>query len=309
MKKLIALSIVAACACGSFLAVSQAARKKKGPPPKLELTGAVKHRFLGSSYSHKGGVVYIVDKAGKIEWEAPAPRAQDIFMLKGDRVLFNTNRGAKIVSVKDKEVLWEYKHQAKGKFEIHSVQPLDNGNVLITVCGESRIIEVDKAGKIAKEIKFKDVSKFAGNGHMELRDSLKTKRGTYLVAFLMEGVIREFDADSKVIRTIKLDCFKSKGVSSLQELKNGNIVVGGGYGRNVVEIDKNDKVVWSFTQKDIDGLDLGYVATAKRLENGNTLVSLYHGSYAFFEVTKDKKIVWSIKGGPFRATTAIEYLD
>jgi hypothetical protein len=309
MKKLIALSIVVACVCGSFMSISLAAKKKKGPPPKLELTGAVKHRFLGSSYSHKGGVVYIVDKAGKIEWEAKAPRAQDIFMLNGDKVLFNTNRGAKIVRVKDKKVLWEYKHESKVKFEIHSAQPLDNGNVLISVCGESKVIEVDKNGEIAKTISFKEVSKCAGNGHMELRDALKTKRGTYLVAFLMEGVIREFDADSKVLRTVKLDCFKAKGVSTIQELKNGNLVVGGGYGRNVVEIDKNDKVVWSLTEKDIKGLNLGYVATAKRLENGNTMVSLYHGSYAFFEVDKDKKIVWSIKGGPFRATTAIEYLD
>jgi len=309
MKKWIALSIVAACVCGSFMSISQAAKKKKGPPPKLELTGAVKHRFLGSSYSYGGGKVYIVDKEGKIEWEVPAPRAQDIFMLKDDRVLFNTNRGAKIVSIKDKKVLWEYKHESKTRFEIHSCQPLDNGNVLITVCGESKVIEVDKDGKVAKEIKFKEVSKAAGNGHMELRDSLKTKRGTYLVAFLAEGVIREFDADSKVIRTVKLDCFKARGVSTVQELKNGNLVVGGAYGRNVVEIDKNDKVVWSLTEKDIKGLDLGYVATAKRLENGNTLVSLYHGSYAFFEVDKNKKIVWSIKGGPFRATTAIEYLD
>ena len=309
MKKLIALSIVIACVCGSFMAVSQAAPKKKSTPPKLEIAGAVKHRFLGCSYSFGGGKVYIVDKEGEIKWEVPAPRAQDVFVLKNDRVMFNTNRGAKIVSIKDKKVLWEYKYESKERFEIHSCQPLKNGNVLITVCGQSKIIEVDKDGKIAREIKFKEVSKHARNSHMELRDSLKTSRGTYLVAFLQEGVIREFDAEAKVIRTIKADCFKARGVSSLQELKNGNIVVSGAYGKNVVEIDKNDKVVWSLTEKDIEGLNLGYVATAKRLANGNTLVSLYHGTYAFFEVTKDKKVVWSIKGGPFHATTAIEYLD
>ncbi|MDP6635182.1 MAG: PQQ-binding-like beta-propeller repeat protein [Phycisphaerae bacterium] len=303
MKKCITLSIVASCVFASFLTVSLAARKK-GPPPKLEITGAVKHRFLGSSYR---GKVFISDKDGKIEWEVKAPNAQDVFMLKGDRVLFNTRGGAQIVRIKDKKVLWEYKSREKG--EIHSCQPLANGNVLITVCGQSKVIEVDKDGKVAKEIKFAKISKFAGNGHMELRDSLKTDKGTYLVAFLMEGVIREFDADSKVIRTIKTDYFKSKGVSSLQVLKNGNLLVGGGYGKNVVEIDKDDKIVWSFAEKDVKGLNLGYVATAKRLANGNTLVSLYHGSYAFFEVTKDKKIIWSIKGGPFNATTAIEYLD
>jgi hypothetical protein len=304
MKKWIALSVVAACICSSFLTVGLAAKKKKGPPPKLELTGAVKHRFLGSSYR---GKLYIVNKEGKIEWEFAARNVQDIFMLSGGRVLFNTSRGAQIVRVKDKKVLWEYKFTGKG--EIHSCQPLKNGNVLISVSGQSKIIEVDKDGKVAKEIEFAKISKRASNGHMELRDSLKTTRGTYLVAFCLEGVIREFDADAKVIRTIKLDCIKSKGVSSLQELENGNIVVGGGYGHNVLEIDKNDKVVWSLTQDDIKGINLGYVATARRLKNGNTLVSLYHGSYAFFEVDKDKKIVWSIKGGPFHATTAIEYLD
>jgi hypothetical protein len=304
MKKLTALSIVAACVCGSFLTIGLAAPGKKGPPPKVVITGEVRHRFLGCSYR---GKVFIADKDGKIEWEYKAPNAQDVFMLKGNRVLFNTRSGAMIVSVKDNKVLWEYKSKEKG--EIHSCAPLDNGNVLITVCGQSKVIEVDKDGKVAKEIKFAEVSKFAGNGHMELRDSVKTAKGTYLVAFLMEGVIREFDADAKVIRTIKTDFFKPKGVSSIQMLKNGNLLIGGGYGKNAIEIDKDNRIVWSLEEKDIKGLNLGYVATAKRLANDNTLVSLYHGSYAFFEVTKDKKIIWSIKGGPFQATTAIEYLD
>ncbi|MCP4376370.1 MAG: PQQ-binding-like beta-propeller repeat protein [bacterium] len=301
MKKWIILSIVAACVCSSFLTVGLAAKKKK---PKLEITGAVKHRFLGSSYR---GKLYIADKEGKIEWEFAARNVQDIFMLAGGRVLFNTGRGAKIVRIKDKKVLWEYKFTGKG--EIHSCQPLKNGNVLITISGQSKIVEVDKDGKVAKEIEFAKVSKYTGDWHMELRDSLKTDKGTYLVAFCHEGVIREFDTDAKMIRTIKTDYLKPKCVSSLQVLKNGNVLVGGAYGKNVLEIDKNDKVVWSLTQNDIKGINLGYVATAKRLKTGNTLVSLYHGSYAFFEVDKDKKIVWSIKGGPFHATTAIEYLD
>ena len=173
MKKLIALSIVAACVCGSFLTIGLAAPGKKGPPPKVVITGEVKHRFLGCSYR---GKVFIADKDGKIEWEYKAPNAQDVFMLKGNRVLFNTRSGAMIVSVKDNKVLWEYKSKEKG--EIHSCAPLDNGNVLITVSGRSKVIEVDKNGKVAKEIKFAEVSKFAGNGHMELRDSVKTAKGT-----------------------------------------------------------------------------------------------------------------------------------
>lgn len=304
MKKWIVLSIVAACACGSFLAIGSAAPRKKKARPPVVVTGAVKHRFAAASYH---GKVLIVDKDGKVEWEFKAPSAQDVFMLDGGRILFNTRNGAKIVRVKDSKILWEY--QAKEKCEIHSCAPLKNGNVLITVSGPSKVIEVDKDGKVAREIKFAAVSKFAGNRHMELRDSVKTARGTYLVAFLEEGLIREFDADSKVVRTIKTDFFKRRGVSSIQVLNNGNLLIGGGYGKNAVEIDKAGKIVWSLEEKDIEGLKMGYVATAKRLKNGNTLISLYHGSHAFFEVTKDKKMIWSIKGGPFHGTTAIEYID
>jgi len=304
MKKWIVTGIIIACVCAPFLPTAPAQRKKRAAP-KLVITGEVRHRFLACSYR---GKVFIADKDGKIEWECKAPNAQDVFMLEGDRVLFNTKRGAQIVSVKDKnKILWEYK--SKEKCEIHSCAPLKNGNVLISVSGRSKVIEVDKAGKIAKEIKFAEVSRHAGNSHVELRDSVKTAGGTYLIAFLLEGAVREFDADSKVIRTIKTDFIKPKGVSSIQVLKNGNLLIGGGYGKNAIEIDKDNKIVWSLEEKDIKGLIMGYVATAKRLENGNTLVSLYHGSYAFFEITRDKKIVWSIKGGPLKATTAIEYLD
>jgi len=304
MTKWITLSVIAACVCAAFLTTGVAAPKKRGEV-KLEAKGGVSHRFLAGSYH---GKVYVVDKKGKVEWEFPAPNCQDVFMLKGNRVLFNTRNGAKIVSCdKAKKILWEYK--TEGKCEVHSCAMLPNGNVLLTISGQSKVIEVDKDGKVAKEIKFADVSKCTGNAHMELRDSAKTARGTYLVAFLTEGVIREFDADAKVVRTIKIKDFKPRGVSSIQPLKNGNLVIGTGYGKKVVEIDKNDKVVWSLEEKDVEGLGMGYVATATRLANGNTLVSLYKGTYAYFEVTKDKKIVWSIKGGPFHGTTAIQYLD
>jgi len=38
------------------------------------------------------------------------------------------------------------------------------------------------------------------------------------------------------------------------------------------------------TNKDIDGLKIEYAAAAVRHGNGNTLISLYKGSYKFIEV-------------------------
>ena len=296
------VAVVALVAC--VATVCQAAAKKPAPKAaKVEIGGTLRHRFLGGSYH---GKVYVVDKEGKIEWEYPARNCQDVFMLKDGSILFNTRSDVKIVN-REKKILWQY--TPKGKTEVHSCAPLKNGNVLITLCGQSRVIEVDKDGKCVKEVKFAKISKKAGSTHMELRDSMKTEKGTYIVAFLGEGVFKELDDEGKCLRTITPAGGKPNTASSIVPLKGGGFLIGTGYGRTVVELDASGKCVWTLAEKDVEGLKMGYVAAAARLENGNTLVSCYQGVYAFFEVSKDKKIVWSIKGGPFHGTTAIQLLD
>jgi len=275
--------------------------RKPRKEAKLEIGGTLRHRFLGGSYH---GKVFIVDKQGKVEWEYPARSCQDVFLLPDGSILFNTRTDAKIVN-REKKIVWQY--TPKGKTEVHSCAPLKNGNVLMTISGQSRIIEVDRKGKLVKEIKFAAISKSAGNAHMELRDSLKTDKGTYIVAFLSEGVFREIDENGKVLRTITPAGGKKNTASSIVPLKGGNMLIGTGYGRTVVEMDKAGKVVWKLAET--ADLKMGYVAAAIRLPNGNTVVSCYKGTYAFFEVTKDRRIVWSIKGGPFHGTTAIQLLD
>jgi len=294
--------LVAFCgliSCGSASLRAAPAQKEAA----VEIGGQLRHRFLGGSYH---GKVFIVDEEGKVEWEYPARNCQDVFMLADGSVLFNTRSDVKIVN-RDKEITWQY--APKGKAEVHSCAPLANGNVLVTISGQSRIVEVNKAGEPAKEITFADLSKGSGNAHMELRDSLKTEAGTYIVAFLSEGVFREIDDTGKVLRTITPCGGNKNTASSIVPLEGGNVLIGTGYGRSVVEINKDNQAVWSLTEDDIEGLQMGYVAAAIRLPNGNTVVSCYKGTYAFFEVTRDKKIVWSVKGGPFHGTTAIQLLD
>ena len=300
MTRRVLCGVVAVCGLAVLTAVSVGAKPPR-KEAKVEIGGEFRHRFLGGSYH---GKVYIVDKEGKVEWEYPAPNCQDVFLLADGSILFSTRSDAKIVT-RDKKILWQYK--PKGKTEIHSCAPLKNGNVLMTVSGQSRIIEVDKTGKLVKEITFAAISKKTGNTHMELRDSLKTEKGTYIVAFLNEGLFREIDDTGKVLRTITPAGGKQNTASSIVPLKGGRYLIGTGYGRTVVEMDADNKVVWKLTET--DDLKMGYVAAAVRLPNGNTVVSCYKGTYAFFEVTRDKKVVWSIKGGPFHGTTAIQLLD
>jgi len=299
MTRRVLCGVAAVCVVVSVLGSAHARKPRK--EAKLEIGGTLRHRFLGGSYH---GKVFIVDKQGKVEWEYPARSCQDVFLLPDGSILFNTRTDAKIVN-REKKIVWQY--TPKGKTEVHSCAPLKNGNVLMTISGQSRIIEVDRKGKLVKEIKFAAISKSAGNAHMELRDSLKTDKGTYIVAFLSEGVFREIDENGKVLRTITPAGGKKNTASSIVPLKGGNMLIGTGYGRTVVEMDKAGKVVWKLAET--ADLKMGYVAAAIRLPNGNTVVSCYKGTYAFFEVTKDRRIVWSIKGGPFHGTTAIQLLD
>src|SRR5882724_7007954 len=106
-------------------------------------------RFLNCDYN--GGHVSIVAADGSIEWQVDAKNPQDCWLLPNGNILFAYLNGAKEMT-RDKQVVWEYK--APEKVECHAAQPLPNGNVLVVECGTSRIIEVDRKGEIAKEIKL-----------------------------------------------------------------------------------------------------------------------------------------------------------
>jgi hypothetical protein len=110
--------------------------------------GDIRHRFLCCDYS--GDKVCIVSADGKIEWQVEARHPQDCWLLPNGNVLFAYVGGAKEITPA-KDVAWEYKAPGKG-VECHAAQPLANGNVLVVECGTSRLIEVDRDGRIAKEI-------------------------------------------------------------------------------------------------------------------------------------------------------------
>src|SRR5689334_16836700 len=103
------------------------------------------HPFLCCDYN--GGKVCVVSAAGEIEWEFAAKNPQDCWKLPNGNILFAYMGGAKEVVPATKAVVWEY--TAPEKVEVHACQPLPDGNVLVVECGTSRLVEVDRAGKIA----------------------------------------------------------------------------------------------------------------------------------------------------------------
>ncbi len=205
-------------------------------------------------------------------------------------------------------MVWEYK--APEKTEVHACQPLPDGKVMITECGSSRIIEVDREGKIAKEIKLVTAPEI--KLHNQFRGTRKTANGHYFVCFKGENKVVEIDGDGKVLREIKVpgDCHE------VVPLPDGHLLITCGDGHKVVEVDADAKTVWELNENDLPGNPLRLMAGCQRLPNGNTVFCVYlgHGHIGeqpqVIEVTRDKRVVWQFDDhAHFKTINQIQLLD
>lgn len=275
-------SIVAVVICLSLFSISHAAQNRPVKP--------VTHPFLAADYG--GNKVHIVAPDGNVIWQYEVKRPQDAWMLKNGNILMSHLRGA-IEVTPDKKVVWEFKTEKPN--EVHSCQPLKNGNYMVAVSGPCVIHEIDKAGKIQKTIKLKTNQK---RPHAQMRVARKLKNGNYLVGHTQDKVVREYDPKGKVIREIKVP--KGCSAHAAYRLPNGNTLISTGDGHTIIEVDKNDKIVWQIKENDLKGNPLRYIAGMQRLKNGNTIVANWggHGHVGkqpqIFEVTRDKKVVWQV---------------
>jgi len=253
------------------------------------------------------GRVCIIGTDGKIEWECYiGPAVQDIWSLPNKNILVSYRDGVKEVN-RDKKVVWEYNTKKEDRVEIHSAQPLENGNILICECGLKRLIEVNRSGKIVKEVKLNTEQ----NCHLQFRSARKTKRGTYLVAFLGDSMIQEIDGNGEILKTIHL-AQKAKSAHAVFELPNGHILTTTGYSKGIKEFNEKGEVFWEISKSEIKSAGVektGYAAGVERLSNGNTVLSVYCGTPQFIEITPDKKIVWSYYNKDLGHISAVNILD
>ena len=265
------------------------------------------HRFLCCDYN--GGKVCIVSEEGKIEWEYVCKNPQDCWRLPNGNILLCHVSGA-VELTPDKTVAWEYTAPTETKVEVHACQPLPGGNVLIVECGTSRIIEVDRDGKIAKEIKLTTAPEV--KLHNQFRGTRKLSNGHYIVCFKGEGKVVELDGDGKVLRTVKVPGDPHGAIA----LPDGHLLITCGDGHSVLEIAADGKLAWELNEADLPGNPLRLMAGCQRLPNGNTVLCVYlgHGHLGeqpqVIEVTRDKKVVWQVDDHTqFKTINQIQLLD
>jgi hypothetical protein len=261
--------------------------------------------FCTDSFGNK---VAQVAADGKIIWEYPCQHPQDGWVLANGNFLFCHSGGA-IEMTGKKEIVWEYK--ADPKTQIHACQPLPDGRVLVVENGPCRILELDRAGKIAKEIKLTPPPAKV-NLHDQFRGVRKTKEGHYYVCRKGEHEVEELDADGKTLRMIPIP----GDVHECLLLPDGHLLIACGEGKKVEELDANLKVVWELNENDLPGNPLRLMTGFQRLPNGNTIFCNYlgHGHIGeqplFFEITRDKKIVWQFADHEhFKTVNQIQVTD
>jgi hypothetical protein len=153
---------------------------------------AARPRIVHCDYN--GGRVCVVSTEGRIEWEYACKAPQDCWRLPNGNYLVAYASGAAEIT-HTKRIAWGYR--APEKVEVHACQPLPNGNVLVVEGGTSRIVEVDRAGRIAKEIrpvtaKHRHPQPIPGYAQDSGRPLLRLLRG--------EGKVVELDRRGRVLR-------------------------------------------------------------------------------------------------------------
>ncbi|MGD0090472.1 MAG: LamG-like jellyroll fold domain-containing protein [Planctomycetota bacterium] len=241
--------------------------------------------------SHTLDKVCILNAAAEIVWDYSVSHPQDVWMLPNGNILTTHRLGVQELT-RDKKIVWEYKVEPPN--EVPACQPLPDGNVLIGIVGQCRLIEVDRQGAIVHQVQL---STTETQPHAQFRMCRKTALGTYLVPFTAEGAVREYATDGKLLREFPR---KPMPVCALR-LENGNTLISAG--KSVTEYAPDNRVVWELTEQDVPDINIAVPAGVQRLPNGNTVVCNWNtkddgsklGAHVF-EVTPDKRVVWHIAG-------------
>lgn len=259
------------------------------------------------------GKLALVGKEGKIEWEMKWGGIHDLHVLPGGNIMVQEG-AAKVVEidVKKREVVWSYnsaeQNGNKGKpVEVHAFQPLGEGRVMIAESGPARLIEINRDGKLLKEIKLKVDHP---HPHTDTRLARKLAGGNYLVCHEGDGFVREYDGESgQVVWEFEVplfgqprrdghgpEAFGNKAFAAVR-LASGNTLISTGNGHGVIEVTPEKEVVWRLAQKDLPGITLAWVTTLEVLKNGNYVLGNCHagqGQPLLVEIEpKSKKVVWT----------------
>lgn len=252
---------------------------------------AVKHRVMFAEYGAGPNRLLEVDGDGKVTWEHRPPGITVIFdrLANGNVVYAYGGKPTGVQEVtRDHKVVWNWVSQCP---QVLGCERLPNGNTLAAEQGPCRVVEVDPKGSVVRVVPLTTSEK---PYHLQVRNIHQLANGNILAAHEGEGAVREVDGTGKVV-------WEYTGVTNVGDalrLPDGNTLIGCGTQKRAIEVTPAGKIVWEFTAKDAPELNLTWVGTPQVLKNGHLVFSNFlrgqegKGAHAF-EVTRDKKVVWT----------------
>lgn len=264
----------------------------------------IRHSFFIAGPTFTG----IIDEDGNEAWDSGKPAARDGFVLANGNVLIAWSDEVKEFT-REKKVVFHYARSAENS-EIGTVERLDDGRTLVTELGNKpRLLELDGDGKIVLEFALQPET---DNAHMQTRMARKLANGNYLVPHLLAFKVKEYTPQGKVVHELKTDLDELGGrkaenwpftaIRLAGERGDERTLVNLTHGNKTVELDASGKVIWQISNDDFDRKPFVDPCGGQRLANGNTVIASYGATSGIkvFEVTRDKKIVWTYEG-PHRA--------
>lgn len=239
-------------------------------------------------YAAEGaGSILRYNAEGSVAWEYPAPMARDVWALPNGNVLFCYNleydgarndnpSGVKEVT-REKKVVFEFSTTG----QVWACQRLRDGNTLVAAASQGKLLIVSPAGAIVQTVTLRNAP-----GHSCLRNARQIANRHFLVAEESAHAAREYGSDGVLVREIKAPFAPYSAV----RLENGNTVVCGQ--QSLVEVDPQDKVLWTVSGAELPQLGIRWFAGIQLLPTGNIFVCNAGGKVPFFELAPDKHVVW-----------------
>lgn len=303
MRSLIRLRLSAVVAGLVALAPAISSLAEEPTPP---------HRRFIAADSSKERIAIIGDD-GRTEWEHRIGPLHDLHVLPGGSVLLQES-WTKLVEIDPASdtLIWDYEAatangNAGRKVEVHAFQRLENGDTMIAESGPARIIEVDREGRLKKEIKLKILHP---HPHRDTRLARKLASGHYLVCHEGDGAVREYDRNGQVVWEYDVPLFGREPLPghgalafgnqcfSALRLGSGNTLIATGNGHSVIEVTLEKHIIWALHQDELPGIRLAWVTTLQLLPDGHIVLGNCHAgpdNPQIIEITRDKRVVWAFR--------------
>ena len=284
-------------------------------PAGLPGNGLAQHPML---YIGEGYNTMFVVNEGKVIWTYQTGKGyefDDVWMLSNGNVLF-THMDYVAEITPDKKVVWRYDCSVPAgtnHTEVHTCQPIGLDRVMFVLNGlPPRLMVVNiKTGAVEVNHELPYGQAFnPRNIHGQFRRARYTTKGTYLISYLSENNVVEFDKDFDEIWSYPI-----RSPWAAVRLRNGNTLITDEHDSLTREVNSKGETVWEF--KSIE-LPEAYrltdaPQTCTRLANDNTVFCSRGGNGKgpqIVEVTPDKKVVWVLQDWKMLGgATAVQLLD